>query len=71
MKRNIYYQGIPNHKWGIWNCQRECFQFGICEDTPMLAEARLFQKIGGDAKKYKFEPRQLAAAAMRMEKVGA
>lgn len=37
----------------------------------MLAEARLFQKIGGDAKKYKFEPRQLAAAAMRMEKVGA
>lgn len=68
MKRNIYYTGIPNIKWGIWNCQRDCFQFGVCEDTPMLAEARLFQKIGGDAKKYKFEPRQLpAATAQRAE----
>lgn len=35
------------------------FQFGICEDTPMLAEARLFQKIGDDARKWRFEPRML------------
>ena len=35
------------------------FQFGICEDTPMLAEARLFQKIGEDAKKWKFEVREV------------
>lgn len=35
------------------------FQFGICEDTPMLAEARLFAKIGDDARKYRFELRQL------------
>ena len=37
----------------------KCFQFNICEDTPMLAEARLYQKIGDDAKKYRFEPRML------------
>jgi len=37
----------------------KCFQFGICEDTPMLAVARLYQKIGDDAKKWRFEPRML------------
>ena len=37
----------------------KCFQFDIREDTPMLAVARLYQKIGDDAKKWRFEPRQL------------
>ena len=59
MKRNTYYHGPPGVKWGIWNTVAHCFQFGISEDTPMLAQARLFQKIGDDAKKYRFEPRQL------------
>ena len=59
MKRETYQRGLPGVKWGIWNCQRKCFQFSICEDTPMLAEARLYQKIGDDAKKWRFEPRQL------------
>ena len=62
MKRETYYQGVPGVKWGIWNVQRKCWQFGISEDTPMLAEARLFQKIGDDARKWRFEPRQLPAA---------
>ena len=43
----------------MWNKQKKEFQFGICEDTPMLAEARLFQKIGEDAKKWKFEVREV------------
>ena len=59
MKRETYQRGLPGVKWGIWNCQRKCFQFSISEDTPMLAEARLFQKIGDDARKWRFEPRQL------------
>lgn len=59
MKRETYYHGLPDAKWGIWNVQAKCWQFGICEDTPMLAEARLYQKIGDDARKYRFEPRQL------------
>ena len=59
MKRDTYYHGIPGVKWGIWNACRKCFQFNISEDTPMLAEARLFQKIGDDARKWRFTPRQL------------
>ena len=59
MKRSVYYHGVPGKKYGIWNdCKKE-FQFGICEDTPMLAEARLFQKLGDDARKYRFQPRML------------
>lgn len=59
MKRNVYYRGVPGKKYGIWNGMAKCFQFNICEDTPMLAEARLYQKIGDDARKYRFEPRML------------
>lgn len=59
MKRSVYYRGIPGKKYGIWNGVAKCFQFNICEDTPMLAEARLYQKIGDDARKYRFEPRML------------
>lgn len=63
MKRTTYYQGAPGVKWGIWNTAKKCFQFGICEDTPMLAEARLFQKIGDDARRWRFEARRLPKEA--------
>lgn len=59
MKRETYYCGIHGVKWGIWNSVAKCFQFGISEDTPMLAEARLYQKLGDDARKWRFEARQL------------
>ena len=59
MKREDYYRGKPGKKYGIWNAMKKEFQFGICEDTPMLAMARLHQKIGDDARKYRFEPRML------------
>lgn len=59
MKRDTYYRGIPGKKWGIWNTMKKEFQFDICEDTPMLAQARLYQKIGDDARRYRFEPRVL------------
>lgn len=59
MKEYTYHHGIPGVMWGIWNTSTKQFQFGICEETPMLAQARLFQKIGQDAKKWKFEVRQL------------
>ena len=59
MKKEVYQRGIPDKKWGIWNQVKREFQFRISEDTPMLAEARLFQKIGEDARKYRFEIRQL------------
>ena len=59
MKREIYYHGQNGVKYGIWNGMKKCFQFNICEDTPMLARARLYQKIGDDANKYRFEERPL------------
>jgi hypothetical protein len=59
MKRDTYIFGITGKKFGIYNTAARCFQFGICEDTPMLAVARLHQKIGDDAKKWRFEPRVL------------
>lgn len=59
MKRFVYYRGEKGAKYGIWNTQQRCWQFGISEDTPMLAEARLFQKIGDDARKWRFEVRRL------------
>ena len=59
MRQVIYQRGISGEKYGIWNCQSQEFQFGISEDTPMLAVARLHQKIGNDARKGRFEPRPL------------
>jgi len=59
MKRETYMYGVRGEQYGIWNTAKKCWQFGICEDTPMLAEARLFQKIGDDARKWRFEARKL------------
>ena len=59
MKRDTYYRGVPGKKYGIWNDVTKQFQFGICEDTPALAEARLAQKIGRDHHKWRFEPRRI------------
>lgn len=46
MKRETYMFGVRGEQYGIWNAIRKCWQFGICEDTPMLAVSRLFQKSG-------------------------
>lgn len=59
MKREVYMFGVRGEQYGIWNTSRKRWQFGIFEDTPMLAEARLFQKIGDDARKWRFEVRPL------------
>lgn len=54
-----YYRGCYGCKFGIYNTATKKYVFGISEDTPMLAEARLFEKIGNDARKRRFEPRKL------------
>lgn len=64
--RHEYYRGQKGKKYGIYNTAAKCFQFGICEDTPMLAEARLFQLIGDDARKWRFEPRALPPDGLRI-----
>ena len=68
-KRDEYMRGRPGAKYGIYNTAAKCFQFDICEDTPMLAEARLFQKIGDDARKWRFEPRRLPPDDKQVQKV--
>lgn len=57
--RGEYMRGRRGTKYGIYNTVTKSYQFGICEDTPMLAEARLYQMIGDDARKWRFEPRAL------------
>lgn len=66
MNSQVFYMGIPGRKWGIWNSAKREFQFEICEDTPMLAQARLFSKIGNDARKYRFEPKMLPKNLQRV-----
>ena len=59
MHRIEYYRGKNGCKYGIYNTVTKKFVFGIEEDTPMLAQARLFQKIGDDARKWKFVVRKI------------
>lgn len=59
MNRLEMMRGRPGIKYGIYNTKSKQFQFGISEDTPYLAQARLMQKIGDDARKWRFEVRRL------------
>ena len=67
MTRERYMYGVRGEQYGIWNAVKKCWQFGICEDTPMLAEARLAQKIGDDARKWRFEARVLPKEMRQFE----
>lgn len=59
MNRIEWMKGKNGVKYGIYNTKSKCFQFKISEDSPMLAEARLFYLIGDDARKWRFEVREL------------
>lgn len=54
-----YYRGRKGRKYGIWNTVKKCFEFGIAEDSPMLAEARLHYLIGYDAYRQIFVPKRI------------
>lgn len=45
--------------YGIWNSMKKEFQFGIKENTKKKATAKLFDKIGNDARQWRFEVRKL------------
>ncbi len=59
MDRYELMKGRTGRKYGIWNSCAKQFQFGIAEDSPILAKARLCYKIGDGAKKWRFEARIL------------
>ena len=56
-----YYRGKSGVKYGVFNTYRNCFQFNIAEDTPFLAKARLFTRIGQDYTKRQFTIRAIPA----------
>ena len=53
--RAEFMHGKKDVKYGVYNSVKKEFQFGICEDSPMLAQARLHYYIGDNAKKWRFE----------------
>lgn len=59
MNRELYYRGRKGMQWGIWDTAEAGWILNIAEDTPMLAEARLYQKLGKGAKNTRFQPRPL------------
>lgn len=59
MKKEVYWKGVQGKLWGILDTVKQMWIYGICEDTPMLAEARLYQIIGKEAREHRYEPRML------------
>lgn len=45
--------------YGIWNTIKKEFQFGIKEPTKQKAQKKLFNKIGYDSYKWRFEVRKI------------
>lgn len=59
MNDYVYQFGLPGKRYGIWNAVQKEWQFGLCEATPMIADAKLHAMIGRGAYKYRFEARTL------------
>lgn len=45
--------------YGIYNTYRKEFQFGICEKTKEEAQKKLYDRIGKDSYKWRFETRKI------------
>ena len=45
--------------YGIWNSCKKEFQFGIRAKSKSAAWRMLFQKIGNDARKWRFEVKEI------------
>lgn len=50
--------------YGIYNTRTKEFQFGIKEPSKNKARQKLFNKIGNDARKWRFEVREIKAGGM-------
>lgn len=51
--------------YGVWNIQKKEFQFGIEEPSKTRAMKRLFKKIGNDARKWRFDIREIKPGSPR------
>lgn len=45
---DVYFRG-DGHQWGAWDPHARKFVLGVCEPTPMLAEAKLLYENDGPA----------------------
>lgn len=50
--------------YGIYNTRAKEFQFGIKEPSKNKARQKLFSKIGNDARKWRFEVREIKAGGI-------
>ena len=55
--------------YGVYNTIKKEFQFGICEPSKRKASKKLFQKIGADAYKWRFEIRELKPGNPKAEEL--
>ena len=56
-------------RYGVWNTKKKEFQFGICEPSKTKARKKLFEKIGKDAYKYRFQIKELKLGNPKHEKL--
>lgn len=56
-------------RYGVWNTKKKEFQFGICEPSKTKARKKLFEKIGKDSYKYRFQIKELKLDNPKAEKL--
>ena len=56
-------------RYGVWNTKKKEFQFGICEPSKTKARKKLFEKIGKDSYKYRFQIKELKLGNPKAEKL--
>jgi cell division septum initiation protein DivIVA len=60
--------GKPHYRYVVWNTKQNKRQFqSICEMTENGAYIKLFQKIGWDSAKYRFEVRRIKVDGVEVE----
>ena len=52
-----------NKIYGVYNSIKKEFQFGIKESSKRKARQKLFNQIGNDARKWRFEIREIKEVA--------
>lgn len=63
-----FQNGKPHYRYVIWNTKQNKRQFlSICEMTESGAYTKLFQKIGWDSAKYRFEVRRIKVDGVEVE----
>lgn len=52
-------------KYGVWNDMKKEFQFKIMSEKPETVSRQLFEKIGHDSKKWRFEIKEMTVGRLQ------